>query len=42
MSRSALNPTGRLLVTSARTGEGMAAWCHLLEERLAAKRSASA
>ena len=35
-----LNPTGRLLVTSARSGEGMAEWCGLLEELLAAKRSA--
>ena len=37
-----LNPTGRLLVTSARSGEGMAEWCGLLEELLAAKRSARA
>jgi hydrogenase nickel incorporation protein HypB len=35
-----LNPTGRLVVTSARTGEGMAEWCGLLEELLAAKRAA--
>jgi hydrogenase nickel incorporation protein HypB len=37
-----LNPTGRLLVTSARSGEGMAEWCGLLEEFLTAKRSARA
>jgi hydrogenase nickel incorporation protein HypB len=35
-----LNPAGRVLVTSARTGEGMAEWCGLLEELLAAKRAA--
>jgi hydrogenase nickel incorporation protein HypB len=35
-----LNPSGRLLVTSATTGEGMAEWCGLLEELLAAKRAA--
>ena len=34
-----LNPSARLLVLSSRTGEGMDAWCGLLEERLAAKRS---
>jgi hydrogenase nickel incorporation protein HypB len=37
-----LSPAGTLLVTSARSGEGMDAWCHLLEERLAKKRSARA
>jgi hydrogenase nickel incorporation protein HypB len=37
-----LNPAGRLLVTSARSGEGMAEWCGLLEGLLAAKRAASA
>jgi hydrogenase nickel incorporation protein HypB len=37
-----LNPAGRLLVTSARSGEGMAEWCGLLEELLAAKRAARA
>ena len=36
----ALNPAGRLLVTSARSGEGMAVWCELLRELLAAKRTA--
>jgi hydrogenase nickel incorporation protein HypB len=36
-----LNPTGRLLVTSARSGEGMAQWCGLLEELLRGKRAAS-
>ena len=35
-----LNPAGRLLVTSARSGEGMAEWCGLLEDLLAAKRAA--
>ena len=34
----ALRPGGRLLVTSATTGEGVAEWCALLEERLRAKR----
>ncbi len=34
-----LNPTGRLLVTSARSGEGMDRWCGLLEELLRGKRS---
>jgi hydrogenase nickel incorporation protein HypB len=33
-----LNPNGRLLVTSARTGEGMESWLALLEEELARKR----
>jgi len=37
----ALRPDGRLLVTSALTGEGIAAWSTLLEERLAAKRGAT-
>ncbi|MFH1177763.1 MAG: hydrogenase nickel incorporation protein HypB [Acidobacteriota bacterium] len=36
-----LNPGGTLLVTSARTGEGMAQWCALLAERLEAKRTAA-
>lgn len=36
----ALNPSARLLVTSARTGEGMDAWYGLLEEELAGKRGA--
>jgi hydrogenase nickel incorporation protein HypB len=36
----ALNPSARLLVTSARTGEGMDAWYALLEEELAGKRGA--
>ena len=35
-----LNPGGRLLVTSSKTGEGIGAWCALIEERLAAKREA--
>ncbi len=35
---AALNPSGTLLVTSSRTGEGIDAWCGLLESRLAAKR----
>lgn len=33
-----LNPDGVLLVTSSRTGEGVGAWCRLLEDHLAAKR----
>ncbi|HUK13090.1 MAG TPA: hydrogenase nickel incorporation protein HypB [Thermoanaerobaculaceae bacterium] len=33
-----LNPGGTVLLTSARSGEGIAAWCGLLETRLAAKR----
>jgi hydrogenase nickel incorporation protein HypB len=37
---SVLNPQGRLLVTSARNGEGMGEWCGLLEDLLAAKRAA--
>ena len=37
---ASLNPEGRLLVTSARSGDGIGDWCGLLEERLAAKRSA--
>jgi hydrogenase nickel incorporation protein HypB len=36
----ALRPDGRILRTSARTGEGIADWCALLEQRLAAKRGA--
>jgi len=36
-----LNPTGDVLLTSARTGDGLAEWCALLERRLAAKRSAA-
>ncbi|HVN76422.1 MAG TPA: hydrogenase nickel incorporation protein HypB [Thermoanaerobaculaceae bacterium] len=35
---AALNPAGRLLVTSARTGDGIPEWCALIEDRLAAKR----
>lgn len=35
----ALRPDGVLLELSARTGEGMDAWCALLEQRLAAKRA---
>jgi hydrogenase nickel incorporation protein HypB len=33
-----LRPGGKLLVTSASTGQGIAGWCALIEERLAAKR----
>ncbi len=33
-----LNPKGVTVLTSARTGEGIAEWCALLERRLAAKR----
>ena len=36
---AALRPGGALLVTSATTGEGIAGWCVLLEERLARKRA---
>jgi hydrogenase nickel incorporation protein HypB len=36
---AALNPGGRLLVTSARSGEGMEDWYALVEEELAAKRA---
>jgi hydrogenase nickel incorporation protein HypB len=34
-----LCPQGELLVTSSRTGEGIEAWCALLQRRLAAKRA---
>jgi hydrogenase nickel incorporation protein HypB len=34
-----LNPAGRFLETSARTGEGMDAWFSLLEDELSRKRS---
>jgi hydrogenase nickel incorporation protein HypB len=34
-----LNPTGQVLLTSARTGEGVDAWCELLLARLAGKRA---
>jgi hydrogenase nickel incorporation protein HypB len=37
-----LRPDGTLLELSARTGEGMDAWCGLLESRLAAVRSGPA
>ena len=33
-----LNPTGTVVLTSSRTGEGIPQWCALLEQRLAAKR----
>ena len=36
-----LKPAGAVLLTSARTGDGIAQWCALLERRLAAKRSAA-
>jgi hydrogenase nickel incorporation protein HypB len=36
---TALNPDGRWFVTSATTGEGLDAWCALLEERVTAKRA---
>ena len=36
---AALRPGGALLVTSATTGHGIAEWCALLEQRLAAKRA---
>lgn len=34
-----LNPQGEILRVSAKTGEGMEAWCRKLEQALAAKRS---
>ncbi|MBI5838067.1 MAG: hydrogenase nickel incorporation protein HypB [Candidatus Eisenbacteria bacterium] len=37
---AALNPTGRLFVTSATSGEGIREWCDLLMERLEGKRRA--
>ena len=37
-----LNPAGKVVLTSARTGEGISEWCTLLEQRLAAKRKARA
>jgi hydrogenase nickel incorporation protein HypB len=36
-----LNPSGTLLLTSARSGEGVADWCALLEARWRAKLKAS-
>jgi hydrogenase nickel incorporation protein HypB len=36
---AALNPGGRFLVASARSGEGMKSWYALIEEELAAKRA---
>ena len=36
---SSLNPNGRMIVTSATTGEGIDDWCELLMQHLAAKRS---
>ena len=35
---ASLNPGGTLLVTSAKTGEGIDGWCELLAGRLATKR----
>jgi hydrogenase nickel incorporation protein HypB len=37
-----LNPTGTVVLTSARNGDGISEWCTLLEQRLAAKRKARA
>ncbi len=37
---AALSPDGTVLLASARTGEGIAEWCALVERRLAAKRGA--
>jgi hydrogenase nickel incorporation protein HypB len=37
-----LNPGGRLMVTSSKTGEGIGVWCAMIEERLTAKRKAHA
>jgi hydrogenase nickel incorporation protein HypB len=39
---AALRPGGRLLLTSSRTGDGVADWCRLLQERLLAKASSFA
>jgi hydrogenase nickel incorporation protein HypB len=39
---AALAPGGRFIVTSATTGQGIAEWCAVLEERLAAKRAGAA
>lgn len=39
---AALNPSGRLLVTSARSGVGMESWYALLEAELVAKRGTPA
>ena len=39
---AALRPGGRLIVTSAKTGEGIGEWCALIEDRLATKRKAKA
>ncbi|HVN30735.1 MAG TPA: hydrogenase nickel incorporation protein HypB [Thermoanaerobaculaceae bacterium] len=39
---ASLNPTGTVVLTSARTGEGIPEWCVLLERRLAAKRGTRA
>jgi hydrogenase nickel incorporation protein HypB len=39
---TSLNLVGTVLLTSARTGEGISEWCALLERRLAAKRGARA
>ena len=39
---ASLNPAGKVVLTSARTGEGIPDWCALLEERLAVKRKATA
>ena len=37
---ASLNPTGTVVLTSARTDEGIPEWCALLEQRLLAKRKA--
>ena len=37
-----LNPTSRLLVTSATNGEGLDDWCEVVSSALAAKRPAVA
>ena len=39
---ASLNPAGEVVLTSARTCEGIPEWCALLEQRLAAKRRARA
>jgi hydrogenase nickel incorporation protein HypB len=39
---ASLNPAGKIVLTSARTGEGITDWCTLLGQRLAVKRKATA
>lgn len=39
---STLNPSGRIILTSTLSGEGLDGWCDLLRERLGDKRARSA